>query len=509
MPDSDPPVAAERPALPPLTREQIIITAGVMAGIAVAALDATVVGTAMPTIIGQLGGIGEYGWVFSGYLLAATTTVPLYSKLADIYGRKPIFMLGLALFIAGSMLSGIAGSMTQLIIFRTLQGLGAGAVQPIAFTIAGDTFEVQRRARMQGFFSAVWGVSAIVGPAIGGIITATVGWRWVFYINLPVGLLAAGLIGTALREHLVRRAHRIDWAGAATLSAGIALLLYAVSEGGSALGWTSLPFLGLLAAAGACLVGFVLIEPRAAEPLIDFQLFGRRVVAAGLGIGVLAGVVMFGLTAYVPPMIQGVQGGSPVQAGAAVAAMSIGWPLGSVIGGRAMLRIGPRPVIVAGVAVLVAGTALMTQLERVAGLPYAMLSTGITGLGMGLSSTTILVIIQSEVEWQRRGMATGLVVFSRTIGGAIGVGLMGAVLAASVGGAASAVLDPIARQQIPPAQILAMRDALASGLDMIYVAILACAVVAFVLAFRGVPAIRLAARASGSPAEAPAGNAAA
>ena len=481
-------------ALPPLTREQVLITAGVMAGIAVAALDSTVVGTAMPTIIGQLGGVEQYGWVFAGYLLTATTTVPLYSKLADIYGRKPIFLFGLALFVIGSVLCGFSTSMTMLIAFRAVQGLGAGAVQPIAFTIVGDSFDLARRARMQGLFSAVWGFSAIVGPAIGGIITQTIGWQWVFFVNLPVGLVAAALVGITLHEHIERRRHAIDWAGAATLTGGVALLLVAVSEGGSTLGWTSPGFLALLGLSVACLVAFIVIEPRAPEPLVDFELVRIPVMAVGLAVGTLAGVVMYGLTAYVPPMVQGVHGGTPVDAGVAVAAMSIGWPIGSVIGGRAMLRLGPRPVVVVGTAMLAVGTALLTRLAAIPALWFVMLATGVTGLGMGLSSTTILVVVQSWVDWRQRGMATGLVQFSRTIGGAVGVGLMGAVLTAHVGADASAVLDPIQRGGIPPDELTAMRGALASGLSIIYVAILVCALLAFVLAARAMPTIRLGAR---------------
>jgi EmrB/QacA subfamily drug resistance transporter len=491
-------------ALPPLTREQILITAGVMAGIAVAALDSTVVGTAMPTIIGQLGGLEQYGWVFSGYLLTATTTVPLYSKLADIYGRKPIFLFGLALFVAGSMLCGLSTSMPMLIAFRTLQGLGAGAVQPIAFTIVGDTFDVARRARMQGVFSAVWGFSAIVGPALGGIITQTVGWRWVFFVNLPVGLVAAALVGLALHEHIEHHRHAIDWAGAATLTGGVALLLFAVSEGGPSFGWTSPTFLVLLGLAIACLLGFLLIEPRAPEPLVDFGLLRVPAIAVGLAVGTLAGVVMYGLTAYVPPMVQGVHGGSPIDAGAAVAAMSIGWPIGSVVGGRTMLRVGVRPTVILGTVLLVVGSALLTQLAAVPALWFAMLATGVTGLGMGFAATTILVVVQSSVDWRQRGMATGLVQFSRTIGGAVGVGLMGAVLTASVGASASAILDPIQLPSIPPAELAAMRDALAAGLSVIYYAILGCAVLALALALRAMPAISLLAAAAppdGAPRE--------
>lgn len=473
---------------PPLTREQILITAGVMAGMAVAALDTTVVGTAMPTIIGQLGGLAEYGWVFSGYLLTATTSVPLFSRLADVYGRKPIFFIGLFLFVAGSMLSGLSGSMLELILFRTIQGLGAGALQPVAFTIVGDIFDTARRARMQGLFSGVWGVAAIFGPALGGVITSTVGWRWVFYINVPVGILAGVLIGVALHERVQHRQHRIDWWGAVALTLGVVLLLFALTEGGDLFGWVSLPMALLLAASIVSLVGFVVIERRAAEPLIDFELVRRPIIAVGLGIGTLAGVVMFGLTTYVPPMVQGVHGGSPVDAGAAVAAMSIGWPIGSIVGGRAMLRFGIRPTVLAGGVMLVIGSAVIAQLAVLTALWEAMLGAAITGLGMGLATTTILVVIQGVVPWRQRGVATGLVTFSRTIGGAIGVGLMGAALTAGVGNNASAILDPIRSTQIPHAQLLAMRDALSNSLSLIYASLLACAVAALVIAIRSMPA---------------------
>ncbi|HEX7472101.1 MAG TPA: MFS transporter, partial [Candidatus Limnocylindrales bacterium] len=216
----------------PLTRDQLLVTAGLMAAIAVAALDSTVVGTAMPTIIGQLGGLSEYAWVFTAYLVTSTTTVPIFARLADIQGRKPVFMFGLALFVVGSVLCGTATSMPALIAFRALQGLGAGALQPISFTIAGDIFTPHQRARMQGVFSGVWGVSAIVGPALGGVITTTVGWPWVFEINLPVGILAGAIIWLAFHERFERHPEPIDWLGAILLTGSILLLLFAVSEGG-------------------------------------------------------------------------------------------------------------------------------------------------------------------------------------------------------------------------------------------------------------------------------------
>ncbi len=483
---------APSPRLAPLTREQILITAGVMAAIAVAALDSTVVGTAMPTIIGQLGGLSEYSWVFSAYLLASTTSVPFYSKLADVHGRKPIFLFGLALFVGGSALCGLSGSMLQLILFRTIQGLGAGAVQPIAFTIVGDTFEPARRARMQGFFSAVWGISAIVGPALGGLITTTVGWRWVFEINIPVGAVAGVIIWRVLHERVEPHAHRLDWRGGALLTVAIVLLLFAVSQGGDLFGWTSPLVVGMIAGSIALLVLFVAVERRAPEPLVDLGLIRDPIIGAGLAVGTLAGVVMFGLTTYVPPMVQGVHGGSPVEAGAAVAAMSIGWPIGSIVGGRALLRFGSRTTVLVGCALLVVGTALITQIGRLDALAYAMLGSAVTGLGMGLLSTAILVVIQGVVAWRQRGVATGLVQFSRTIGGAVGIGAMGGILTLFVGGASSGILDPTRAAEVASPAFAAARESLAAGLGWIYWAQLAAATVALVVAVRWLPDVRIA-----------------
>jgi EmrB/QacA subfamily drug resistance transporter len=480
------PSADPLPPIPPMTREQWLVTVGIMAAIAVAALDSTVVGTAMPTIIGDLGGLSEYGWVFSAYLLASTTTVPFYAKLADMVGRKPVFMFGLALFVGGSALCGLSGSMAELIAFRTLQGIGAGAVQPMSFTIAGDVFEPRQRARMQGFFSGVWGISAIVGPALGGIITTTVGWPWVFEINIPVGIVAGLIIWRVFHERFERREHQLDWTGGILLTAGIVALLVAVSEGAQLFGWTSPVVIGLIAAAVLLLVAFVRLELRAPEPLIDLDLLRIPIIGAGLALSVLGGIVMFGLTTYVPPMVQGVHGGSPIEAGAAVAAMSVGWPLGSIVGGRALIRFGGRPVVLVGAVMLVVGTALVTQIGAIDALWFVMVGAGITGLGMGLTATTVLVTIQGAVPWNRRGVATGLVQFSRTIGGAVGVGLMGGILTAFVGAASSAILDPT-----HPATNVAARADLSAGLGWIYWILLIAAIVSLVVAVRSMPDVHL------------------
>ncbi len=478
-------------ALAPLTREQRLVTVGIMSAIALAALDSTVVGTAMPTIIGQLGGLSEYAWVFSIYLLTSTTTVPIYARLADVHGRKPVFMAGLTLFVVGSVLCGFAVSMPQLIAFRALQGLGAGAVQPISFTIAGDIFSPERRARMQGWFSAVWGVSAIIGPAIGGLITSTIGWPWVFELNLPVGILAGLIIWFALHETAERRPQRIDWMGAAILTGGIVLLLVAVSEGGDLFGWVSPQVGAMLAAAIGLLAWFVRHARRTPDPLVDLELLKAPVIRAGLLVGTLAGIVMFGVTTFVPPMVQGVHLGTPLEAGVAVAAMSIGWPLASVVAGRLLARVGARPLVIGGTSMLVIGALLVTQLDRIDGLWFAALACAVTGVGMGLSSTTLLVIIQGSVAWGRRAVATGLVQFSRTIGGAVGVGLMGGILAAFVGTASSAILDPFRRGSLSSAELDAGRAALASGLTVTYWLMAAAAVAAWIVAVRTMPDARL------------------
>jgi EmrB/QacA subfamily drug resistance transporter len=485
-----------------MTPEQFVIAAGVMSALAVAALDGTVVSTAMPTIIGNLGGLSEYGWVFAAYLLASTVTVPLYSRMADMYGRKPIFMAGIALFVGGSMLCGFANSMALLIIFRTIQGLGAGAVQPIAFTIAGDVFESEQRARIQGLFSGVWGAAAVVGPAIGSIITTTVGWRWVFFVNAPVGLVAAILIGRFLHERVEHRRHKLDFVGAGLLTLGLISVLFAAIEGGQLWGWTSPVTLGLVAASVALLIAFVLFEQRVAEPLIDLELLHVPVIGAGLAIGALSGVVMFSLSTYVPPLVQGVMGGTALQAGVAVAAMSIGWPIGSIVGGRALLRFGARPTVLVGMAMLVCGTAVVTQAIRPGtlegGLAVAALGEAITGLGMGLSATTILVMVQAAVPWQRRAVATGLVQFSRTIGGAVGVGLLGGLVTAAAGNASGMVLDPIARNTIPAALLASMRSSLSGGLEWVFIILAIDAVVVAAVALRFMPTVHLERRANGT-----------
>ena len=476
---------------PPITRQQLLITAGILVALSLAALDASVVGTAMPTIIGQLGGLSEYSWVFSGYLLASTTTVPLFSRMADMYGRRPIFLFGLVTFVIASVLCGFSDSMLMLIALRTLQGLGAGALQPVAFTIVGDVYTPSQRARVQGLFSAVWGSTAIFGPAVGGIITTTVGWPWVFWINLPIGIAATFVFTRTFTERFERREHRIDWVGAGLLLAGVGSLLFALSEGSQLFGFTSPIFLGMLLGSLLLLRFFVMHERSVPEPLIDLTLLRIPVIGGGLAIGSLIGVGMFGLMTYVPPLVQGVQGGTAVEAGASVAAMSIGWPIGAMLGGRLMLRFGSRRIVLIGSFLLTAGLGLVTQLPAVAMLWYAMLATGITGFGMGLASTVLMVSIQGSVAWNRRGVATGLNQFSRSVGGSIGIGLMGGILSAAVGTHSAAVLDPLLRATISPAELAATRAAMLDGLQVNLYILFASGLAALLVAWRVMPSISI------------------
>jgi EmrB/QacA subfamily drug resistance transporter len=481
-------------SIPPLTREQLLISAAIMSALALAALDSTVVGTAMPTIIGQLGGLSEYGWVFSAYLLASTATVPLYAKLADMVGRKPVFLFGIGVFVAGSVLCGLSSSMLQLILFRTIQGIGAGAVQPMSFTIAGDIFEPRQRAKMQGLFASVWGISAIVGPALGGLITSTIGWPWVFMLNLPVGILAAALITVVLHEQFERRRHRLDVTGAVLLTGSVIALLFAVSEGASLYGWSSPQVAALLAVSVALGWLFVRVERRAAEPLVDLLYLRDPLIGPGLAVSVLSGIVLFGLTAYSPPLVQGVRGGSPLEAGATVAAMTLGWPVGAVIGGRILLRIGARPLVVGGSFLITVGAIGVALAVNAPGLWLLGSCVALIGLGMGFANSTILVIIQGSVTWNRRGVVTGLVQFSRTIGGAVGVGVLGGILTAFVGAASSAVLDPTAFGSLPPDQLAATRDLLGQGLGWIYWIIAGSSLLALIVAVRRMPVVHLGAQ---------------
>ncbi len=328
-PPPDQVAEADQTAVDGWTRPKVILTAGLMACLLMSAMDSTIVGTALPTIAGQLGDASLYSWVVSAYLLTGTTTVPVWGRLADHLGRKRILLIGLTLFVAGSLLCGLAPSMLALVLFRGLQGIGAGCLQPIAMTVIGDVFPLEQRARVQGLFSGMWGLAAVLGPLLGALFVATIGWRWIFDVNLPIGLVSAVLV-LSYREHVQRRGgRRLDFAGAALLTAAVALILYGLS---STVGRGSGPTWGLMFGGLLLLTVFLVRSRGRHEAIVPLWLIADRVIGPAMAATVLGGALMFVCTTYAPLYVQGVLGGTAINAGFAVAPMSIGWPLAAVVG---------------------------------------------------------------------------------------------------------------------------------------------------------------------------------
>ena len=344
------------------TRRRWAVVIGVMTGMAIAALEATVVGTAMPTVIATLGGIAHYSWVFSAYIVTSTVTVPIWGKLSDLYGRRLLYQIGIGIFLLGTLLSGLSNSMAELIIFRAIQGLGAGALVPLGMTIIGDIFTLEERARMQAFFSGVWGFSSVVGPVVGGFITDQISWRWVFFINVPVGIVAATIIGFALKEPKQKQKPTIDYAGAILLMLAISLLMLAMVEGVKSLATIVAPGnLVLFLISFILLWIFVRVERRAKDPIIPFQLLENRVVSASILAGFLGGIGMFGAISFVPLFAQGALGMSATEAGSLLTPLMLSWVTMSVIGGRLLLKVSYRPLTIIGFVLLTIGFTLMSM----------------------------------------------------------------------------------------------------------------------------------------------------
>lgn len=396
-----------------------------MLSLFVAAMDSTVVGTALPTIARELGSFELYPWIVAGYLITATTTVPIWGRLADLRGRRPVLLAGIVIFILASALCAASPGMGWLIAFRTLQGIGAGCIQPIVFTVVGDIFPLRQRARLQGLFSSMWAVAAIVGPVLGALFVSTIGWRWIFTINIPIGIIAAGLIwGYSERRPEQPTAQTLDPRGAVLLTVGVTVLLIGFGTGSQ----SANPTWALVALAIILLGAFVRVEWRSANPTVPLDLLKHRVIGPAIAIAALAGTLMFGVTAYVPLWVQAVQGGSAYEAGVAVGAMSIGWPVMSAISGLLMVRIGYQRLVLAGSLALLAGSLMLALGPANLGPVWTGAATLIIGVGMGTFTAPLLIVIQSSVDWGRRGAATAFNQFARTIGGAVGVSLMGVLL---------------------------------------------------------------------------------
>jgi EmrB/QacA subfamily drug resistance transporter len=441
-------------------RRRWAVTVGLLLGMFLAALEATVVSTAMPTVVASLGGLNHYSWVFSAYLLTSTASVPLWGRLSDLYGRRRLYLLAITLFLSGSMLAGVSQSMPQLVIFRALQGFGAGGLIPLALTIIGEIYTLAERMRMQAVFSSVWGVSSIVGPLVGGVITDALSWRWVFYLNLPIGLVAASIVYRTLPGHTSGRQVWIDWPGAILLFLSTTLLFVALSAASPVWGTMAL----------ASIVVFVYVERAAADPIVPLGLFRNRTVAVATTVGFLAGMALFGAVAFIPLLTQLTTGGSATSAGQLLTPLYIMWVLASIVVARLLLRIGARAAAVAGTAALFVSFAALPWLAAGSSRAWVIADMALMGAGLGFAMLSLLLAVQHSVPRSELGLATSLNMFARSIGGGVGVAIMGAIFAAGAGGldgltptalegAGLAGLSPEWRHQL----VVSLQWALASG----------------------------------------------
>lgn len=467
-----------------------VVTAGIMLGSFLAALETTVVGTAMPTVIASLGGLNVYSWVVSAYLLTSTVTVPVWGRLSDLLGRKTLYTVAVIIFLIGSVFSGAATNIWLLIIARAVQGLGAGGIIPLGMTINGDIYTLRQRAKVQGLFSIMWGLASILGPLAGGFITQHWSWRWVFYINIPFGLAAALVVGLALKEPAKTQKPAIDYAGASWLFISITLLLIVLGESSDMRAWRN-PLMSI-AVVGIVVFGFLFVrtERSAAEPIMPLSIFRNRIVAYGSLTGFLVGTAMFGALTFIPLFVQGTLGGTATEAGAILTPLLLGWVILAIIGGRLMLRIGYRPTILIGLIFVFISFVILSRITQFTPRWVLLADIGLMGSGMGLVMLTLVLATQNSVGRNQLGIATSLTQFSRSIGGAVGVAVMGTILTmglasqqaliqqesglpeaevAEIVHNPSPLIEPVSRAQLPSALLHSMEGALAQALHNVFI----------------------------------------
>jgi EmrB/QacA subfamily drug resistance transporter len=450
-----------------------LVTAGCMLAIFMAAVEATIVATAMPTIVAELGGFRLFSWVFAAYLLAQAVSTPLYGRLADLYGRKPVFVAGAVIFLLGSAACGFTRHMLWLVIFRIVQGFGAGSIQSIATTVVGDIYTPAERARVQGWMSGVWGVAAIAGPVLGAFIVQHLHWAFVFWINLPIGIAAIAILVLCLEECVVKRPHRMDVLGAGLLTLGAGAIFITIVQ---ARNLDAAVSVSLIAAGFIALALLVIQERRATEPIVPFWMWRSRIMTSGNIGSLVNGALLMCVVAFLPTYMQGVMGHSASVAGAIIATQSVSWSTGSIISGRVMAATSYRTSGVVGALALIAGTSLLISLDRNSSLPHLALAALLIGLGMGFCNQTFLIAIQSSVGWSERGVATASTLFLRTFGQALGASLGGAILnfglarvAADADQALNRLLEPASRANLAPDALLRLSDAVAASLHDVYV----------------------------------------
>ncbi|MDQ0319055.1 EmrB/QacA subfamily drug resistance transporter [Pararhizobium capsulatum DSM 1112] len=420
-----------------------LVVAAIMASMAMIAIEATIVSTAMPQIAAQLGQINLYSWVFSSFLLTQTATTVVFGKLADIYGRKPMILIGIALFLFASVLAGFAWSMPSMIAFRLLQGIGAGAIQPVAMTVVADLFPGNQRGKVQGYLASVWALSAVVGPLLGSLIIHNLPWAWVFWINVPVGLLAALGFVLFLHEEKRIRVVSIDILGASLFAVSISALMIALTEMETTISGSAM--IALLVSIAA-LVAFIWQERRAEVPMVAPDLWLKRPIAFANVAVFFASMSIMGLTTFLPMYVQTVLNGTPLVAGFALTMLLLGWPCGATIASRQFARFGLRPIMITGSLCIPVGTCLLVLLTPSSSAALAGAGSLIMGFGMGLLNISALILTQDSVSWSERGSATASNVFSRNLGSTLGAAVLGAVL--TYGLAHSTNGQPITPEQL-------------------------------------------------------------
>jgi EmrB/QacA subfamily drug resistance transporter len=452
-------------------RRNFVLAACLMATF-MAAVESTIIATAIPTIVSDLGGFSLFSWVFTVYLLTQAVSIPIYGRFADIYGRRAVFFGGAGLFLAGSVLCGSAWNMVSLICFRAIQGVGAGAIQPIAATILGDIYTPTERAKVQGLVSSVFGVSAVIGPSLGAFLIAHLSWPVVFWVNVPIGVVAITMIAIFLRESVQHQQHHIDWIGSLLLFVAVGALMLALVQGAS----LGLPVLIGLILLGVLTLGALYTHERmTAEPMLPLELWRNRIIAVGsLGAG-FAGAVMMGVSAFLPTYVQGAMGRSPVNGGLVLGAMSVSWAAFSIIGGRLMVRTSYRLVAVLGSLSLVAGCVILVGMSPSDGPLWAATGSLVIGIGMGFCSTVFIVSVQAAVTWRQRGAATSSTMFMRFVGQSVGAAGCGAILNAtmvsidpSASHAVDRLLDTATRTTMSAGELAHLTDVVARSLHNAY-----------------------------------------
>ncbi|HLI21186.1 MAG TPA: MDR family MFS transporter [Stellaceae bacterium] len=479
------PIAAESPTLS-VGRRRWIVAACCIA-IFMVSVESSIVATAMPSIVAAVGGFEYVSWVFAAYLLSQAVAIPIYGRLADLWGRKWLLIGSTAAFLVGTLLCSAAWGMIPLVIFRFVQGAGGGGLQPLALTIIGDLYPPVERVKVQGNLNAIWGVSALSGPLIGAVLTATLGWRSVFWINVPPAIVMIAILWATYHEQMKVRQHSVDYLGSLLLVIGVGALLLTLVQFAALNGETILILLGIAALALGALAYW---EVRAPEPIVPLELW-RNPIVSTTNIGSLAiGMVMMGVIVFVPPYVQGVMGRSPVIAGFALISQSLGWTIVGAFAGRLLVKVTYRTMAVWGGALLVVGSAMLIALDPQRGASWAFLSGTFIGFGIGFCNTTFLVAAQNAVDWQRRGAATSGNLFMRQFGASVGAALLGGVINWALArripegrDAIDQLMDPGARAAMPPATLTRLSEAIAASLTEVYVVVAVLAVISFALCF--------------------------